>query len=133
MSPLWGAGAALPSPLSEVRPAQPHDAEPADPQDSHPGTLVGLGSGPERGPWACNVDRPSNFHFSIANHIRVENGETYRLMPEVDPAELTVQLARTLEGGDSVTVGIEPPLEREKVGALVIGESASCILVTSDD
>jgi hypothetical protein len=35
---------------------------------------------------------------------QVEDGETYRLMPEIDPAELTVQLARALEGGDSVTV-----------------------------
>jgi hypothetical protein len=69
----------------------------------------------------------------MANYIRVEDGETYRLTPAVDPAELTVQVATALEGGDSVTVGIEPPLGREKVGALVIGRSAACVLVTSDD
>jgi hypothetical protein len=69
----------------------------------------------------------------MANYIRVEHGETYRLLREVDPAELTVQLAKALEGGDSVTVGIEPPLGREKTGALVIGQSASCVLVTTDD
>ena len=69
----------------------------------------------------------------MANYIRVENGETYRLLPEVDPAELTVRIAITLEGGDSVTVGVEPPLGREKSGALVIGRGAACVLVTSDD
>jgi hypothetical protein len=69
----------------------------------------------------------------MANYIRVEDRETYRLMPEIDPAELTVQLARALEGGDSVTVGVESPLGREKTGALVVGRSASCLLVTSDD
>lgn len=69
----------------------------------------------------------------MANYIRVENGETYRLVPEIDPAELTVQLATALEGGDSVTVGIELPLGREKTGALVIGQSAACVLVTTDD
>jgi hypothetical protein len=69
----------------------------------------------------------------MANYIRVDDGETYRLLPEVDPAELTVQIAVALEGGDSVTVGVEPPLGREKLGALVVGRSASCVLVTSDD
>jgi hypothetical protein len=54
-------------------------------------------------------------------------------MPEVDPADLTVQLAKALEGGDSVTVGIEPPLGREKTGALVIGRCAPSVLITSDD
>jgi hypothetical protein len=69
----------------------------------------------------------------MANYIRVEDGETYRLVPEIDPAELTVQLARALEGGDSVTVGIEPPLGREKTGALTVGRCASSVLVTTDD
>jgi hypothetical protein len=69
----------------------------------------------------------------MANYIRVADGETYRLMPEVDPAELTVQVATALEGGDSVTVGIEPPLGREKAGALVIGRCAASVLITSDD
>jgi hypothetical protein len=69
----------------------------------------------------------------MANCIRVEHGETYRLLPEIDPADLTVLLARALEGGDSVTVGVEPPLGREKTGALVIGQSASCVLITSED
>jgi hypothetical protein len=69
----------------------------------------------------------------MANYIRVEQGETYRLVPEADPAELTMQLAKALEGGDSVTVGIELPLGREKTGALVIGRCASCVLVTTDD
>jgi hypothetical protein len=69
----------------------------------------------------------------MANYIRVEDGETYRLLPEIDPAELTVQLANALEGGDSVTVGIEPPLGREKTGALVVGRNASYVLVTADD
>jgi hypothetical protein len=69
----------------------------------------------------------------MANYIRVDDGETYRLMPEVEPAELTVQVAEALEGGDSVTVGIEPPLGREKTGALVIGRCASSVLVMSDD
>jgi hypothetical protein len=69
----------------------------------------------------------------MANYIRVDDGETYRLMPEVDPAELTVRVAKALEGGDSVTVGIEPQLDREKTGVLVIGRGASSVLVTSDD
>jgi hypothetical protein len=68
----------------------------------------------------------------MANYIRVDDGETYRLVPEIDPAELTVQLAKTLEGGDSVTVGVEPPLGSEKTGALVVGRCAGCVLVTSD-
>jgi hypothetical protein len=69
----------------------------------------------------------------MANYVRVADGETYRLMPEVDPTELTVQIAKALEGGDSVTVGIEPPMGREKTGALVIGRCASSVLITSDD
>jgi hypothetical protein len=69
----------------------------------------------------------------MANYVRVGDGETYRLMPEVDPAELTVQVAKALEGGDSVTVGIDPPLGREKTGALVIGRCAPSVLITSDD
>jgi hypothetical protein len=69
----------------------------------------------------------------MANYVRVDDGETYRLLPEVEPAELTMQLAQALEGGDSVTVGVEPPLGREKTGALVIGRFASSVLVTSDD
>ena len=69
----------------------------------------------------------------MANYIRVDDGETYRLMPEVDPAELTVRVAKALEGGDSVTVGIEPQLDREKTGVLVSGRGASSVLVTSDD
>jgi hypothetical protein len=32
-----------------------------------------------------------------------------------------------------VTVGIEPPLGREKTDALVIGRCASSVLVMSDD
>ena len=69
----------------------------------------------------------------MANYIRVDDGESYQLLPEIDPAELTVLLATALEGGDSVTVGIEPPLGREKTAALVVGRSASCVLVTTDD
>jgi hypothetical protein len=69
----------------------------------------------------------------MANYVRVADDETYRLMPEIDPAERTLQLANALDGGDSVTVGVEPPLGREKTGALVIGRGASCVLITSDD
>jgi hypothetical protein len=42
-----------------------------------------------------------------------------------------VQVAKALEGGDSVTVGIEPQLDREKTGVLVIGRCASSVPVTS--
>jgi len=67
----------------------------------------------------------------MANCITVEDGETHQLLPEVDPGELTVQLARALEGGDSVTVGIEPPPGQE-LAALTVGQSAACVLVTTD-
>src|SRR5437870_11352750 len=53
---------------------------------------------------------PDYLQVPMANYIRVDDGESYQLLPEIDPAELTVLLATALEGGDSVTVGIEPPL-----------------------
>jgi len=68
----------------------------------------------------------------VASYIKVGDGRTYRLLPEVDPAELTVQIATALEGGDSVTVGVEPPLGGEQTAALVIGRGAPCVLLSSD-
>ena len=53
----------------------------------------------------------------MANYIRVDDGEHYRLESHVEPAELTVAVARALEGGDSVTVGVEPPLGRRSRSA----------------
>jgi hypothetical protein len=69
----------------------------------------------------------------VANYIRVDDGDTYRLDPEIDPGELTTRIATALEGGDSVTVGLDFPDDREKTGALTVGRSAACVLLTTDD
>jgi hypothetical protein len=69
----------------------------------------------------------------MANYIRVDDGDTYRLDPEIDPAELTTQIATALEGGDSVTVGLDFPDRHAKTGALTVGRNASCVLLTTDE
>jgi hypothetical protein len=65
------------------------------------------------------------------NYIRVDDGDIYMLDPEIDPAELTSRLAIALEGGDSVTVGIDLPGEQDKAAVLVVGRSAACVVVTT--
>jgi hypothetical protein len=67
----------------------------------------------------------------MPNYIRVDNGDTYLLDPEVDPAELTARVAIALEGGDSVSVGIDLPGERDRAAVLIVGRSAGCVVVTT--
>jgi hypothetical protein len=69
----------------------------------------------------------------MANYIRVDDGETYRLDRAIDPGEVTALIAVALEGGDSVSVGIEFPEHEDKTAVLVVGRNASCVLVTRDE
>jgi hypothetical protein len=69
----------------------------------------------------------------MANYIRVDDGDVYRLDRAIDPGEVTAQIALALEGGDSVSVGIEFPDDRYKTAVLVVGRNASCVLVTRDE
>ena len=67
----------------------------------------------------------------MPNYIRVDNGDTYLLDAAIDPADLTARVARALEGGDSVSVGIDLPGERDRAAVLVVGQNAASVVVTT--